>query len=163
MLHIHHTANVHESCVVDVDGFSFTRDTPRQQKEFSFPVRIKANAYLAPLVVVERGMHRDTIIGKNTIIDSFTIIGHDSQIGNDCELDPNVQVLGHVTIGDGTRVGTGAILHPKITIGRNCVVGAGCYLRKDLPDNHTCYVDQKTGIFTIKHNSETKYGKCRGK
>ena len=42
--------------------------------------------------------------------------------------------LGPVVIGKGTWIGNGAKIVGKVCIGRNCVIGAGAFVNKDLPD-----------------------------
>jgi len=45
-----------------------------------------------------------------------------------------VSISGNVLIGEGTHVGTGAIILPNITIGKWCKIGAGAVVIKDIPD-----------------------------
>ena len=40
-----------------------------------------------------------------------------------------------VTIKDEVWIGSGAIINPGITIGRNCVIGSGSVVTKDIPPN----------------------------
>lgn len=41
---------------------------------------------------------------------------------------------GKVTIGDGTWIGTNAVIVGNVRIGRHCVVGANSVVTKDIPD-----------------------------
>ena len=40
---------------------------------------------------------------------------------------------------DGCSIGANATILPNLTIGRNAMVGAGCVVTKDVPDN-SCVV-----------------------
>ncbi|MBQ3264451.1 MAG: sugar O-acetyltransferase [Ruminococcus sp.] len=40
-----------------------------------------------------------------------------------------------VHIGEKTWIGAGAVIIPGVTVGRNCVIGAGSVVTKDIPDN----------------------------
>lgn len=40
-----------------------------------------------------------------------------------------------VRIEDGAWIGGGAIILPGVTIGRNCVIGAGSVVTRSIPDN----------------------------
>jgi acetyltransferase EpsM len=46
----------------------------------------------------------------------------------------NVSVSGNVSIGEGTLIGTGAVILPNIKIGKWCKIGAGAVVTKDIPD-----------------------------
>lgn len=73
-------------------------------------------------------------------------------LGNAVKLGPNVQILtvGHpldpqrrragwelarpIAIGENTWLGGGVMVLPGVAIGRDCVVGAGSVVTRDLPD-----------------------------
>jgi acetyltransferase EpsM len=40
-------------------------------------------------------------------------------------------------VGEGTHIGAGAVVIPKVRIGRWCRVGAGAVVVRDLPDHCT--------------------------
>jgi acetyltransferase-like isoleucine patch superfamily enzyme len=40
-----------------------------------------------------------------------------------------------VEIGDFTMVGAGSVILPGLNIGKNCIVGAGAIVTKNIPDN----------------------------
>lgn len=91
------------------------------------------------------------VIGRGSyIIGHFSIeIGHDVQTGpnvyitdqNHVYEDPDVPVGRQwprdkpVKIGCGAWLGTGTIVLPGVTVGRNAVVGAGSVVTSDLPDH----------------------------
>lgn len=53
------------------------------------------------------------------------------------EISPNVNISGRCIIGNGTSIGTSAVIIPNIKIGENVIIGAGTVLIKDVPDNCT--------------------------
>ena len=53
-------------------------------------------------------------------------------IGDYVTFAPRVSCNGNVTIGDGTYVGTGAILRQGITVGANATIGMGAVVTKDI-------------------------------
>lgn len=86
----------------------------------------------------------------------LTVVAHRSvTIGDDVWFGPNVYLtdashemddpdhpIGHamqpaqpVRIGDGAWLGTGVVVLPGVTIGRNVAVGANSVVAHDLPDN----------------------------
>jgi acetyltransferase-like isoleucine patch superfamily enzyme len=44
-----------------------------------------------------------------------------------------------VTVGDDTLIGIGAIVLPRIRIGRHVIVGAGAVVTRDVPDGKVVY------------------------
>lgn len=48
----------------------------------------------------------------------------------DVKILPNA----HVKIGDGTWIGTNAVIVGSVQIGKNCVIGANSVVTKDIPD-----------------------------
>jgi sugar O-acyltransferase (sialic acid O-acetyltransferase NeuD family) len=72
-------------------------------------------------------------VGPHTIINLACTVGHDSRLGRLVTLSPGVNVSGHVTIGDGAFIGSGAVIIENITIGAGAVIGAGSVVTKDIP------------------------------
>lgn len=48
---------------------------------------------------------------------------------------PNGDMFGTIEIGDGTHVGWETIIMPNVKIGKNCIIGCGAVVTKDIPDN----------------------------
>ena len=44
-------------------------------------------------------------------------------------------LTGKIVVGDNTYIGTRTVILPGITIGKNCIIGAGSIVSKDIPDN----------------------------
>lgn len=44
-------------------------------------------------------------------------------------------LTGPIVIGDNTYIGTRTIIMPGVNIGKNCIIGAGSIVTKDIPDN----------------------------
>jgi sugar O-acyltransferase (sialic acid O-acetyltransferase NeuD family) len=74
-------------------------------------------------------------IGENTVLWSGNHIGHDSRIGSHVFLASHVVVSGNCRIGDGTFIGVNATLRDGISVGAECVVGAGTLVLGDVPDH----------------------------
>ncbi|MDO5151472.1 MAG: acyltransferase [Oscillospiraceae bacterium] len=51
------------------------------------------------------------------------------------KIDSNVGKFGKIKIGSNTHIGWNAIIMPGVTIGKNCIIGCGAVVTKDIPDN----------------------------
>ena len=123
---------IHES--VRVYHFSVIRDN----------VCIGAGSIIGHGVVVER----DTVIGINTTIQSQCHITAEANIGDDCFFGPGVVMtneknianqgrtkakIEHAVIGNGVRIGAGAVLAPGVQIGDNAFIHANAFVTKNIP------------------------------
>ena len=86
---------------------------------------------------------KNVTIGKNCNIQAHVTISNGCKIGNNVFIGPNSTILNdkfpysnHLTppiICDNVIIGGGAIILPKITIGKNSVIAAGSVVTKDVP------------------------------
>jgi sugar O-acyltransferase (sialic acid O-acetyltransferase NeuD family) len=79
----------------------------------------------------------DIKIGDHVIININSTIGHDAIIENFVSIMFGVHISGNVKIGEGTLIGSGAVILPNLTIGKWCKIGAGAVVTKNIPDNST--------------------------
>ncbi len=75
----------------------------------------------------------DLIIGEQVIININCTIGHDCVIENYSTLSPGVHLSGKVHIEENVELGTGAVVLPRIRIGKGAIIGAGAVVREDVP------------------------------
>jgi len=107
-------------------------------------VQIGEGSIIGHNVVIER----DTDIGKNTTIQSQCHITGEAIIGDNCFFGPgvvstnekNIANQGRIepliqgpVIGNGVRIGAGAVLCPGIVIGDNAFIHAGSFVTKNVP------------------------------
>lgn len=112
-------------------GGVFTSTISKNASIGSFGNEINKGCNLMQNIVLTN----DIYVGNGVIINQLSSIGHDVIIHDFCEICPNVSISGNCEIGEYSFIGTGAIILPKIKIGKNVVVGAGSVVSKDLPDN----------------------------
>jgi len=92
-------------------------------------------------------IHPGAIIGRRLFIDHGmgVVIGETSIVGDDVTLYQGVTLGGtgkeqgkrHPTLEDGVVVGSGAKILGNITVGKNCRIGAGSVVLRNVPDNST--------------------------
>ena len=76
-------------------------------------------------------------IGKHCIINTGAIIEHDNIIEDFVHISPNTSLGGTVKIGESTHVGIGSIVKNNITICKNCTIGAGAVVVKNILEEGT--------------------------
>lgn len=98
----------------------------------------------------------DSIIDENVSFGAGTVLGNlrfdEENVKvtiNNKRMDSGTNKLGAV-IGSGTRIGINSSTNPGVKIGKNCFVGGGMYVDKDIPDNKMVLLDQKIKITTNK-------------
>src|SRR5271168_630781 len=92
-------------------------------------------------------IHPGAKIGRRLFIDHGVgvVIGETAVVGEDVTLYQGVTLGGtgkdlgkrHPTIEDGVVVGDGAKILGNITVGRNCRIGAGSVVLRNVPDDST--------------------------
>ena len=73
-------------------------------------------------------------IGDNVLIGSNNLISHNTVIENNCFLTSNITLGGHITIGANSFVGLSATINQRVKIGKECIIGAGTLITKDVDD-----------------------------
>lgn len=78
-------------------------------------------------------------IGMASIINTGASVDHECVLGNGVHIGPGAKLAGCITVEDFSFIGTGAIVLPRIHIGKHTIVGAGSIVTKDLPDHVIAY------------------------
>ncbi|WP_394186286.1 acetyltransferase [Pseudoalteromonas tetraodonis] len=78
-------------------------------------------------------------IGAGCIINTAAVVEHDCSINDFTHICPNTALAGGVIVGSNSWVGIGSQVKQLITIGDNCLIGAGSTVVKNIPDNVTAF------------------------
>jgi sugar O-acyltransferase (sialic acid O-acetyltransferase NeuD family) len=73
-------------------------------------------------------------IGDDVVVWSGNHIGHHSRIEHHCFIASHAVISGHVVVGERSFIGVNATLRDGITLGRECVIGAGAVVLRDQED-----------------------------
>ena len=73
-------------------------------------------------------------IEDNVLIGSNNLISHNTVIEKNCFLTSNITLGGHITIGSNSFVGLSATINQRVKIGKECIIGAGTLITKDVND-----------------------------
>jgi sugar O-acyltransferase (sialic acid O-acetyltransferase NeuD family) len=93
--------------------------------------RMGKGCLIAPGVIIGPGVE----IGDHTILNSAVTIDHDTIIQENVIMGSGVHLPGYVKVLSDTFIGVGSCAVNGVTIGRNCLIGAGSVITKDIPDN----------------------------
>lgn len=101
---------------------------------------IASTAHVSKYAVIGEGsviMHQamvnaDAKIGKGCIINTFANIEHDAVIEDFCHLSTGAMVNGNCSVGEGTFLGSQAVMVNGTSIVGGCVVAAGSVVRKNI-------------------------------
>ena len=151
---------IQKGTVIGGDGFNYTReeDGTLTFNEHKYGVLIGDDVHIGSNCSIDNGRHRNTMIADGTKIDNLVHIAHNVHIGKHCLIGPCAVILGSVNINDYAEIWSNCTIHQWVTIGKGAVVGAGTYLRRDVPDYHVAYM--KGDKLIIKPRKESKkYGK----
>lgn len=96
-------------------------------------------------------------IGKNVLVASDVCILSESHVIDPESLVPYKNqglIFRNVNIGDGTWIGEKAVIMPGVSLGRNCIVGAGSIVTKSFGDE--CIIAGNPAKVIKKYNHECK-------
>jgi sugar O-acyltransferase (sialic acid O-acetyltransferase NeuD family) len=96
---------------------------------------IADRASIGPGTIIEPFVYvgTDVSIGAFNVIGSHTCISHDNRIGDYSQVCGHSNFGGNVVVEDHAFFGLGAIVVPRITIGRYAFVAAGSIVVADVP------------------------------
>jgi sugar O-acyltransferase (sialic acid O-acetyltransferase NeuD family) len=128
-------------CIIAISD-SMIRKKKSQLLDLKFVNIIHPDVYMHTSNILGLGniISKGVILTVNVKIGNHTIININTTIGHDCILDDFVTIMfgvhisGNVKIGEGTLIGSGAVILPNITIGKWSKIGAGAVVTKDIPD-----------------------------
>jgi sugar O-acyltransferase (sialic acid O-acetyltransferase NeuD family) len=79
-------------------------------------------------------VNSDSQIGPNCILNTACTVDHDCIVSAHVHVAPGVNITGHVKLGEGTFVGTGAKIIPRILVGDWAIIGAGAVVVRNVDD-----------------------------
>lgn len=111
----------------------------------SFPNFIAESAKVSDDICIGQGciICMSSIITVNVKLGDFVVcnldctIGHDSTLEDFVTLYPSVNVSGNVSVGTTSEIGTGTQIIQGNVIGKECILGAGAVVNKQIADYAT--------------------------
>jgi acetyltransferase-like isoleucine patch superfamily enzyme len=78
-------------------------------------------------------------IGEGVILNTSSVIEHENYIGDFSHISPAATLSGDVTIKCFTHIGVKTAIKQGLTVGQNCIIGAGSIVLKNIEDNKICF------------------------
>ena len=108
-----------------------------------FATAIHPSAVISPSAKIGEGtvvmagavINADAVIGNHCIVNTGATVDHDCVVEDYCHVAPGVHISGGTHVGEGTWIGVGSSVIQCLNIGKNCMIGAGSVVVKDIPDN----------------------------
>lgn len=106
----------------------------------NIPILIHPNTIIGSEVVIGIGtaimagavINCCTTIGDGCIINTGSTVDHDNTIENFVHISPGANLAGSVRVGHGTWIGIGSVVSNNISITKECKIGAGAVVVKDV-------------------------------
>ena len=114
---------------------------------FTTPSLIHSSAIISPSSSIDSGsvimpyvvVNAQCRIGQGVILNSCCVIEHENKISDFVHISPKVPLAGNIVIKRNTHIGIGTSIIQGLTIGENCIIGAGSVVVKDIPSNSLAY------------------------
>lgn len=134
------------NCTIGAESFSYFGKNKTKVKS-SKKIIIGENVELLGGNIVEKGVHRDTYIGKNTKVAIGAIIEHDTIIEEENMICAGAVITGRVRIEKSCYIGPNSTIRNNIVLGERTIVSMGAVVTKST-EGH----ERVTGNFAIEHN-----------
>ena len=130
---------VFAGAVLGADGFGFERDASGRLRRFPQRghVEIGDEVEIGANVCIDRAALDVTRIGAGTKIDDLAYVAHNVQIGRDCLVMASAILAGSSIIGERVEISPGAVIRDKVRIGDGARIGMGAVVVADVAEGVT--------------------------
>lgn len=128
-------------------GDNAVRKRVSANSKHAWPTAVHPRAWVAPTAVLGAGtivfagsiVQPDVRVGEHCIVNTAASIDHDCLMEDFVHVCPGTRLAGGVVVGQGSTIGTGAVVIPYKKIGQWVTVGAGAVVRNNI-DSGLCVV-----------------------
>lgn len=82
---------------------------------------------------VDGGTESNTILRNGVWMLKHSHIGHDALIGEGCVISCGAKVGGHAFLGPRVNLGLNAVIHQRVSVPFDCMIGMGAVVTKKTP------------------------------
>ncbi len=114
---------------------------------FVCPPIVHPTAHVDPSARLEAGVlvlamsyvSGNAVVGMGTLINNSVVISHDCVLGVCTSLSPGAMTAGEVVVEDFAQIGMNATINIGVRVGRECRIGNGATIKKDVPPGTRVY------------------------
>ena len=134
--YIHPTAVIGENVTIEDDvyiGPLCIIGYPAEWKgkeDIDMGVRIYSNVRITGLVTIDSGVEHCTIIGSGCYLMKHSHIGHDATVCANVTISCGAKIGGHAILNTGVNIGLNAVIHQKVLVPHDCMIGASAFIGK---------------------------------
>lgn len=139
-------AYIGPNTIVGAESFSYFGKKKEKVKS-SKKIIIGENVHLLGGNIIEKGVHRNTEIGKNSKLAVGVIIEHDTIIEKETMICAGAVIAGRVIIGKNSYIGPNSTIRNNIILGEKTIVSIGSVVTKSTKGK-----ERITGNFAISHD-----------
>lgn len=130
-LRLDHPFHIGPNVSIGGKGFGYYRESGTiKAKSHTYGVIIQAGASIHPGVTIDRGSHRDTLVGPNALLNAYAFIGHNVRLGRDVLMGVKATVSGSTVVGPGVIIWSHAYIAQHCQIKDGAIIGAFAYVEK---------------------------------
>ena len=114
---------------------------------FVCPAIVHPTAHVDPSARLEAGVlvlamsyvSGNAVVGIGSLINNSVVVSHDCVLGVCTSLSPGAMTAGDVIIEDFAQIGMNATVNIGVRIGKECRIGNGATIKKDVPPGTRVY------------------------
>jgi len=114
---------------------------------FVCPAIVHPSAHIDPsarlesgvLVLAQSYVSGNAVVGMGSLINNSVVVSHDCVLGVCTNLSPGSKIAGDVIIEDFAQIGMNATVNIGVKIGKECRIGNGATIKKDIPPGTRVY------------------------
>jgi len=117
------------------------------QAGFVCPSIVHPSAHVDPSARLEAGVlilaqsyvSGNAVVGMGSLINNSVVVSHDCVLGVCTNLSPGAMTAGDVIIEDFAQIGMNVTINIGVRVGRECRIGNGATIKKDIPPRTRVY------------------------
>ena len=133
------SAVIHPTVAIGVEGMNYSRgrNGDLQKVPHTANVIIADNVTVEALTTIQKGVLKDTVIGKGTKIGPKCNIGHGAHIGEHCLITGMNFIGGSAVLGNRVYVAPHSTIKNGVWVGDDAFIGIGSLVLHDVPEGAT--------------------------
>jgi len=154
------SAVIHPTATLNIEGMNYSRgkNGDLQKVPHVGGLIIGDNVEVGALTTIQKGVLKDTVIGKGSKIGPKCNIGHGAHIGEHCLITGMNFIGGSAVLGNRVYVAPHSTIKNGVKVGDDAFIGIGSLVLRDVPSGAT--VVGRPAVHLEQFRSERERLKC---